>query len=94
MMTVRLIDADALADILDRLAYDDWNQGVSTSWAEAFSEVVHIVRNDAPTIDAVEVVRCKDCKYSDATINGGVYCLRTSSFGWTDDSYCSDGEKE
>lgn len=42
---------------------------------------------DAPTVDAVEVVRCKDCKwYSDD------YCCQ---FGddYGDDWYCADGER-
>ena len=31
---------------------------------------------DAPTIDAVEVVRCKDCKYAHTiTFENGVHCL-------------------
>ena len=32
------------------------------NWAEGFSEADHIIR-DLPDVDAVEVVRCKDCKY-------------------------------
>ena len=50
---MRPIDADALKDRLQALAYDDWNQGVSTSWAEAFSEVADMVE-EQPTIDAVQ----------------------------------------
>ena len=47
---MRLIDGDALKDRFDNLAYDDWNQGVSTSWADAFKESADIVE-DAPTIE-------------------------------------------
>lgn len=57
----RLIDADALADRLDALAYDDWNQGVSVSWADAFKVSAEMVR-DEREVDAEPVVRCKDCK--------------------------------
>lgn len=60
----RYINADALKDRFENLAYDDWNQGTGTTWANAFREAVDVVE-DMPTADAVEVVRCKDCKYRD-----------------------------
>lgn len=40
------INADALADRLDALAYDDWNQGVSTSWVDAFKIFADMVRGE------------------------------------------------
>lgn len=43
---MRLIDADALTDRLDALAYDDWNQGVSTTWADAFKAFAEMVRDE------------------------------------------------
>lgn len=46
---MRLIDADALREQLQNLACDDWNQGVSTSWADAYREIADMVE-DAPTI--------------------------------------------
>ena len=30
--------------MFQRLAYDDWNQGASTTWANAYSEAVDMVR--------------------------------------------------
>ena len=54
--------------------------------------------DDAPTIDAVEVVRCKDCEWSDwyKTLDGEhrCYCMVHGSSGHTDDDYCSYGERE
>lgn len=47
---MRAIDADALRDRLQSLGYDDWNQGATTTWAEAFSECADMV-DDAPTIE-------------------------------------------
>lgn len=46
----------------------------------------------APTVDAVEVVRCKDCKHRDKyecnhIMLGGTKC------GVTDDWFCADGER-
>ena len=47
---MRLIDADALKDRLQTLSYDDWNQGVSTTWANAYAECADMVE-DMPTIE-------------------------------------------
>ena len=46
----RLIDADALRD--DTYIFDAWDAKIVRAWLD-----------DQPTVDAVEVVRCKDCKY-------------------------------
>ena len=49
----------------------------------------------APTIDAVEVIRCKDCKYFENHCD----CVKHSAdiLGYvievTDDDYCSYGER-
>ena len=47
---MRTIDADALRDKLQNLAYEDWNQGVITSWANAYNECADIV-DDMPTVE-------------------------------------------
>lgn len=47
---MRMIDADALKDRLQSLADDDWNQGVITSWADAYHECADMV-DDQPTIE-------------------------------------------
>lgn len=57
---MRPIDADVLIGRFESLSNDDWNKGTGTTWANAFEESANMVE-DAPTIDAVEVVRCKDC---------------------------------
>ena len=50
----RYIDADKLKDTLQNLAYDDWNQGVTTSWATAYSECAELV-DSMPTVDVEPV---------------------------------------
>lgn len=40
-----LIDRQAAIDMFQNMAYDDWNQGVSTSWADAFSECAEMIRD-------------------------------------------------
>ena len=47
---MRMIDGDALRGNLQALAYDDWNQGVTTSWADAFREVADMVE-EMPTVE-------------------------------------------
>lgn len=47
----RYIDADALRDRFQALAYDDWNQGASTTWANAYNEAADMV-DDMPTVDS------------------------------------------
>ena len=56
----RLIDSDALISVIDGLkselpGWEDYNAGIDSA--------VYKVEN-APTADAVEVVRCKDCMWS------------------------------
>ena len=46
----RLIDADALRERLQNLAYDDWNQGITTSFSDACYEIIDIIE-EQPTIE-------------------------------------------
>ena len=67
---MRCIDADALKDRFQNLAYDDWNQGTSTSWADAYLECADIV-DEQPTIEPEQ----KTGKWIDAVLpndNGGL----------------------
>lgn len=58
---MRPIDADALKDHLQSLAYDDWNQGVCTSWADAYRECADMV-DEQPTIEPEpKPIEYQDC---------------------------------
>ena len=56
---------------------------------------------DIPTVDAVEVVRCKDCKHYDNS-EGICWCHLNSKFfpggldwhGFPEDGFCSYGERK
>ena len=91
----RYIDADALIPMM-KYATTDNEIGVFPIRI-GFDAIKGII-DEAPTIDAVEVVRCKDCKWSDwyKTLNGEhrCYCMEHGSSGHTDDDYCSYGERE
>ena len=54
---MRLIDADALNYVMVRIAHDDGTIGGYNAVVPS-SEI-----KNAPTIDAVPVIRCKDCKW-------------------------------
>ena len=49
-----------------------------------------VIDANAPTVDAVPVVRCRECKYHNKPP-----CPMRLSFNWTeDDDFCSYGERE
>lgn len=82
---MRLIDADALDLRLEALMKSYMSlgrQGVAEDY-----NFVRTVISVAETIDAVEVVRCKDCKYWN---NGDCYRLELSR----PDDFCSYGERK
>lgn len=84
---MRLIDAEEL----ERLFNEQIEQGVGVIDAfDAFYDALQ----DAPTVDAVEVVRCKDCKHykpeeyeCGCDFAGGLPYVKA-------DDYCSYGERK
>ena len=53
--------------------------------------------NSAPTIDAVPVVRCKDCKFGDwdSEPHDAMVCMRTKDGFWrSGNDFCSFGERK
>lgn len=81
----RLIDADALENEF----------GISDADIIAKDAI-----RDAPTIDAVPVVRCKDCKFRKPTFNGEDYFCTvwdaddSETAYVTDNDFCSYGERK
>ena len=67
---MRLIDADeALSRVKPYEASDE-------EWAVTGGTAIRLIHNaidNAPTIDAMPVVRCKDCEHCQKT--GGYFCL-------------------
>ena len=74
---MRLIDADALLEKYDKTTVWD-------SWVEI---------NIAPTIDAVPVVRCKDCIYRYKESDEGYICGISGDFTG-DNEFCNKGKRE
>ena len=89
----RPIDADKLIKKMERryeemrLKYGEYDQ-FNMGYAEGMVAI-----DNAPTVDAVEVVRCKDCKYH-CDLDGGVKCQRMDGLLMTfPDDYCSYGRR-
>ena len=87
---MRLIDADALG--VGRCSRNLLPADCCAGW----KGMVRLLEK-APTVDAVEVVRCKDCKYSCKDGNGRScegYWYELSEYDVTvkDDDFCSYGE--
>ena len=86
---MRLIDVDSL-DILGYL--EEFPVGESDkAWNAAIREVFAYV-NLAPAIDAVPVVRCRDCKHCEFKEFKNAVCWRRNNLVATED-FCSYGEK-
>ena len=87
---MRLIDADALMGMVfnDVVLIDGDVKGAGLILADAVDK--------APTIDAVEVVRCRECKQGeidDQDFPDEYYCH--AGCGWNKgDFYCAYGERK
>ncbi len=85
---MRLIDADDLAAKIMIDAPDFMGGGSSITKAYILAMVK--TRSATPTVDAILVVRCKDCKWYDERISMCDNCglPREQTF------FCADGERE
>ena len=99
---MRLIDADAF----DRfLVTDEFNMAMLQADSEnrAFKNIPMFYCTDSfravmkkrPTIDAVPIVRCKDCVYYNTTgcADGYGWCERPCDGIRSDEWYCADAER-
>lgn len=103
---MRTIDADALLKWLS-----EWELQEAPWWgangygdakvAETIKEAIDAVEQ-MPTIDAVPVVRCKDCKYykEGVVLSPQKFCFRLRGrdgeaigYNFADDDFCSYGER-
>lgn len=112
MSEVRLIDANRLITELwkamwkyedetekrflesDELDVGDWFS--HRVFVQNMSDLDRDVVQKQPTVDAVAVVRCKDCKYcyAEGFVNVRNVCEKHYDFGNVDDNwFCADGER-
>lgn len=96
-MQIEQSKARILADCIEGMAADAEDKG-----KDSFK--IHLFLNDArmiarslgmlPTVDAVPVVRCRECVHFDPENYGGVSCAETGAMIWpNEDDYCSRGQR-
>lgn len=99
----RLIDANRAMGIVR-------NQGIAHPNAYHLTNYATLILREAPTVDAVEVLRCRDCKYwgdedgklqdSDGVLFARCkvhnYLIDGRHTGWcpTENDFCSYGERK
>lgn len=82
---MRLIDADAVEKIT-------WQDPSYTDPLNVLTEVREKVRA-LPTVDAVPVIRCKDCKHWQCD-DYETYCDELGIFGTDMNSFCSYAKRK
>lgn len=95
----RLIDAELLTGhLFANIEYDKTvDDGIEKTDKEAFAfkcgwnDALKSVMENAPTIDAVEVVRCKDCEYF---LSDEPPICELTMYGAKDNRYCAWGKRK
>ena len=83
----RLIDADRALEIVR-------DQGIAHPNAYHLTNYATLILREAQTVDAVEVLRCRECKYHEDTSVTGLEhcCLYGLTMRYND--FCSYGKRE
>ena len=96
---MRLVDATPLECQAKEGMGNEWNHRTApTSWAHAEERFLNRIE-DAPTVDAVVVTRCRDCKHRggvEVPCNGGSvdYCkVWDCTLRDLESTFCSYGER-
>lgn len=92
---MRLIDADAMTKYIEETTADnEWLVSqYSAYWIDGFIESRH-------TVDAVEVVRCRDCQHYKAQSQSvhrkdkALLCCRSATVKVNPNDFCSFGERK
>ena len=89
----RLIDADALMDVIRQHEYRLATKQGAIDYG-MFTLGIQQAVDEQPTVDAVEVVRCRECKYHrDTSITEYEHCcLIDKTVRYND--FCSYGERK
>ena len=96
---MRLIDADTLKDVVHKHSYfvsdalNSFDRGM-------FTVGIDQAIDEMPTVDAVPVVRCRDCMHREQDNRGEWWCTGQRGYGGTvlycktaDDFFCKNGER-
>lgn len=88
---MNLIDKDVVLKHLDMCLAETDGQ---TPIVDATLRAIKCYIDDAPTVDAVKVVRCKDCKY-DGSCMTQIFVEENSYIPFDKNTfYCADGERK
>lgn len=89
----RLIDANEYCmELYNEMNYPGRSEEFMTAIDVAIADLA-----DAPTVDAVEVVRCRECKFGswDSEPDDAMVCVRTNDGFWrSGNDFCSRGERK
>ena len=86
-----MIDADALREFVEGRYTITWGHDYDGGIKDACIDILNFIDN-APPIDAVQVVRCKDCKYSR---KDELWHMRwCKGLTVNDEHFCADGERK
>lgn len=89
----RLIDAKMCCmELYNEMNYPGRSEEFMTAIDVAIADLA-----DAPTVDAVEVVRCRECKFGswDSEPDDAMVCVRTNDGFWrSGNDFCSRGERK
>jgi hypothetical protein len=101
-----MIDADALTEELSSLTTTITGlragKGVLREFMTEYRKSVLRIVDEQPTIDAAPVVRCKDCKHGESSVNAlgeSSCCCNNPDVGFyewllDEDDFCSYGERK
>ena len=98
---MRIIDADALIEVIENERTYLINRGLNGMEDAIVHHILPLIDN-APAIDAVPVVRCKECMYfkkwiidfmgdTDDTIE--LHSCSYNNYGTNRDGYCNRGKR-
>ena len=92
----RLIDVNKVINSMQKCLDESPDKKHSVGYF-AFESIIECLKQE-PTVDAVEVVRCRDCKHAWIHPCGHVYCHRDGrnayEMTFNLDSFCSYGERK
>lgn len=91
-----------MSDLISRKEAIEWVQNIlathlyyhprSKSRNVPIDEVIDRLER-VPSIDAVQVVRCKDCKYHEQAYQGAIWCDTIEAFA-DENWFCATGERK
>ena len=87
----RLIDAEKLAE------YKASDVSEIMVWQQGWNDAIDTIMNEEPTVDAVPVVRCKDCEFGEPNGQYGCKCYHHKLYEtheMSPNDFCSKGKRK